>query len=140
MADPEHVEVVKRGAAAVAEWRQENPGVILDLGKANFRYANLRGADLVMAVGRAMTTDTDPSGPPSAPSSPPHRPCAGGWSLSSVHPAFNNIYAAALRVIILPRAPGSCASGNVRQFVKVHTSPFAVWRKPAPTPTGELKE
>ena len=46
MADPEHVEVVKRGAAAIAEWRQENPGVILDLGKANFRYANLRGGDL----------------------------------------------------------------------------------------------
>ena len=49
MADPEHVEVVMRGAAAIAEWRQENPGVVLDLSGANFRYANLRGADLVMA-------------------------------------------------------------------------------------------
>ena len=35
-----------RDAAAIAEWRQENPGLVLDLGKANFRYANLRGADL----------------------------------------------------------------------------------------------
>ncbi len=64
MADPEHVEVVMRGAAAIAEWRQENPGVILDLGKANFRYANLRGADLILAIGRAMTTaDQDPVWP-----------------------------------------------------------------------------
>ena len=46
MADPEHVEVVKRGAAAIADWRQENPGLVLDLSGANFRYANLRGADL----------------------------------------------------------------------------------------------
>ena len=46
---PEHVEVVMRDAAAIAEWRQENPGLVLDLGKANFRYANLRGADLILA-------------------------------------------------------------------------------------------
>ena len=49
MADPEHVEVVMRGAAAITEWRQENPGVVLDLSGANFRYVNLRGADLILA-------------------------------------------------------------------------------------------
>ena len=74
MADPEHVEVVMRGAAAIAEWRQENPGVVLDLSGARLAVADLAGGRpvlrwmagivaLVMAIGRAMTTDADPVWP-----------------------------------------------------------------------------
>ena len=49
MADPEHVEVVKRGAAAIAEWRQENLGVVLELGGADLRRTDLSRANLRMA-------------------------------------------------------------------------------------------
>ena len=54
MADPEHVEVVKRGAAALAEWREKNPSVGLDLTAADFSgvdlsRANLFGANLLWA-------------------------------------------------------------------------------------------
>ena len=62
MADPEHVEVVKRGAAAIAEWRQENLGVISDLSGVRLAVADLAGGHpvlrwmagivaLVMAIG-----------------------------------------------------------------------------------------
>ena len=37
MADPEHVEVVKRGAAAIAEWLREDPEEVLDLSGADLR-------------------------------------------------------------------------------------------------------
>ena len=47
MANPEHVEVVKRGASALAEWQQENPGVVLDLHEADLRDTELGGVLLV---------------------------------------------------------------------------------------------
>ena len=54
MANQEHVEVVKRGAAAIAEWRQGNRGVVLELIEAGLSKADLSGADLREAhLGRA---------------------------------------------------------------------------------------
>ncbi len=44
MADPQQLEVVKRGAEAWNQWRIENPGIIPDL-----RWAHLHGADLAGA-------------------------------------------------------------------------------------------
>ncbi len=49
MANPEHVEIVKRGADAIQEWREQNPGVPLNLNEAELRKTNLIGADLVEA-------------------------------------------------------------------------------------------
>jgi len=49
MASPEHVEIVKRGAEAIREWREENPEVPLDLSEADLRKANLGGANLFEA-------------------------------------------------------------------------------------------
>ena len=46
MANPEHVEIVKQGAAAIRKWREEHPNERLDLSEANLREDNLRGADL----------------------------------------------------------------------------------------------
>lgn len=46
MAHQEHVEVVKQGAAAIAEWRDSNAGVMLDLGGADLSWADLGGANL----------------------------------------------------------------------------------------------
>ena len=46
MANPEHVEVVKKGVVAIAEWRSQHHGAILSLGKANLSEADLGGADL----------------------------------------------------------------------------------------------
>ncbi len=46
MADPEHVEIVRQGAAAIAVWWEENSGAVLDLREADFRWINLLGADL----------------------------------------------------------------------------------------------
>jgi uncharacterized protein YjbI with pentapeptide repeats len=46
MANPEHVEVVKRGADAIEAWRREHPGERLDLGEADLGGANLFGANL----------------------------------------------------------------------------------------------
>jgi hypothetical protein len=46
MANPDHVEVVKQGAAAIRKWREDNPNVRLDLGGADLNGANLGGADL----------------------------------------------------------------------------------------------
>jgi hypothetical protein len=45
--NPEHVEVVSRGAAAIAEWREEHPtSPYLLLDGANLSGADLYGADL----------------------------------------------------------------------------------------------
>jgi len=49
MANPEHVEVVRRGAEAIAEWRRANPGVALDLSGSDLRGVGLSGADLTGA-------------------------------------------------------------------------------------------
>lgn len=49
MANPEHVEVVCKGAEAIAEWRQANAGVRLDLSEAKLRGAKLGQADLAGA-------------------------------------------------------------------------------------------
>ena len=49
MADPEHVEVVKRGAAAIAEWLREDPEEVLDLSGADLRGADLSKANLRVA-------------------------------------------------------------------------------------------
>ena len=46
MANQEHVEVVKQGAAAIVQWRARNPDTRLDLHGADLRDANLRGAAL----------------------------------------------------------------------------------------------
>ena len=51
MANPEHVEIVKAGADAIADWRKKNPEVTLDLEGAHIMrvdlwLADLRGANL----------------------------------------------------------------------------------------------
>lgn len=50
MANPEHVKLVRQGAAAIAEWRRQNPKVSLNLRKASLRRADLRRANLRRAV------------------------------------------------------------------------------------------
>ena len=49
MANQEHVEVVKQGAAAIVQWRARNPDTRLDLHGANLRKVDLSGADLSWA-------------------------------------------------------------------------------------------
>ena len=49
MANQEHVEVVRQGAGAIAEWRETHPGETLDLRGATLRWADLSGADLTGA-------------------------------------------------------------------------------------------
>ncbi len=46
MANPEHVAVVRKGAAAIKEWRWKHPDEILDLSGANLFDANLVDANL----------------------------------------------------------------------------------------------
>lgn len=51
MADKKHLEIVKKGAESIDLWREENPGIHLDLSGADLRraeliHANLTGADL----------------------------------------------------------------------------------------------
>ena len=46
MANEEHLAVLKRGVEAWNQWRQKNPEVRPDLGRAKLARANLRGADL----------------------------------------------------------------------------------------------
>jgi hypothetical protein len=46
MANAEHVELARKGARAIAEWRRANPGVRLDLSGANLAGADLSGANL----------------------------------------------------------------------------------------------
>lgn len=55
MANPEHVEVVRKGAEAIAEWRRSNPGAQLDVAGATLIGAKLGGADL----SRALLVDAD---------------------------------------------------------------------------------
>jgi uncharacterized protein YjbI with pentapeptide repeats len=49
MANPEHTEVVRGGATALAQWRSLNPAVRLDLAGADLRGADLREARLIEA-------------------------------------------------------------------------------------------
>lgn len=46
MANPNHLEVAKRGVNAIAEWRMANTDVQLDLKEADLRQTNLSAADL----------------------------------------------------------------------------------------------
>jgi len=46
MANPEHEQIAKRGAAAIAEWRRQHPRERLDLFLADLRMADIRHADL----------------------------------------------------------------------------------------------
>ena len=41
--NPEHFAVVKRGAAAIAEWQAENPTVLLNLSRADLSGADADG-------------------------------------------------------------------------------------------------
>jgi uncharacterized protein YjbI with pentapeptide repeats len=55
MANDEHVALLKQGVAAWNAWREENPGVDVDLSGANLSratlfYAKLSGADLSKAI------------------------------------------------------------------------------------------
>ncbi len=49
MANPEHVEIVKRGAPAIARWQRQHPRERLDLSAADLSGAHLSGADLKRA-------------------------------------------------------------------------------------------
>jgi hypothetical protein len=49
MANPEHVKVVRQGAAAIAEWQRQNPDLTLDLGDADLSGANLARTHLAGA-------------------------------------------------------------------------------------------
>lgn len=49
MANPEHVEIVKQGAAAVSAWREVNSGAVLDLSRAEFSKLDLSGIDFSFA-------------------------------------------------------------------------------------------
>ncbi|NOT00489.1 MAG: toll/interleukin-1 receptor domain-containing protein [Phycisphaerales bacterium] len=46
MANPEHVEIVKKGSEAIAKWREHHLSEHLDLREANLREANLYEANL----------------------------------------------------------------------------------------------
>jgi hypothetical protein len=50
MAIPEHVEIARNGAEAIAEWRQGAKGQKLDLSNADLASIDLRGADLRHAI------------------------------------------------------------------------------------------
>ena len=49
MANPEHLEIVKQGAKAIKEWRNNNPKSVLDLREADLTGTDLEGADLTGA-------------------------------------------------------------------------------------------
>jgi uncharacterized protein YjbI with pentapeptide repeats len=49
MADPEHVEILNRGACAWNQWREEEPDVVPDLSEAEFFEEDLSGANLAGA-------------------------------------------------------------------------------------------
>ncbi|PON18609.1 hypothetical protein C2W62_07120 [Candidatus Entotheonella serta] len=44
VANPEHVEIVRRGARAIRVWREAHPGERLELSEARLEGANLEGA------------------------------------------------------------------------------------------------
>jgi TIR domain/Pentapeptide repeats (8 copies) len=50
MANPEHVEIVRKGTTAIRDWRQENTDTYLDLRSADLSGANLRSAILNSAI------------------------------------------------------------------------------------------
>jgi uncharacterized protein YjbI with pentapeptide repeats len=50
MANPNHVEIVRQGKDAIAEWNTSNGGNWLDLNGADLSYADLNQADLTIAV------------------------------------------------------------------------------------------
>lgn len=49
MANPEHVDLLRQGADAIADWREANPGAPLELRGADLRRADLVGAALCEA-------------------------------------------------------------------------------------------
>ena len=49
MANPEHVKLAKQGAGAIAEWRRNNPEIVIDLTEADLSGADLSVADLTGA-------------------------------------------------------------------------------------------
>jgi hypothetical protein len=69
MANPAHVELVKQGAEAIRQWREEHPGVRLDLNRADLRgaylgwsildEANLAGADMERVRGLAHASSLE---------------------------------------------------------------------------------
>lgn len=64
MANPDHVEIVKQGANAIAAWHAKNAGKILDLSAANLSGADLGWANLIAAnladvyIGNALMGST----------------------------------------------------------------------------------
>ena len=50
MANPKHVEIVREGVDAIAEWRKAHPRTRLDLSGADLSGADLRSADLTAAT------------------------------------------------------------------------------------------
>lgn len=50
MANPEHLNLLRMGRAAVSEWRQKNSGIGLELSRADLREFDLREFDLVFAT------------------------------------------------------------------------------------------
>jgi len=46
MANPEHLEIVEKGKAAIKQWRKQHPKERLDLSESDFSGANLIGANL----------------------------------------------------------------------------------------------
>jgi hypothetical protein len=49
MANEEHLARLKQGGEAWNQWRAENPTISPELSRANFREADLNGADLIWA-------------------------------------------------------------------------------------------
>ena len=50
MAIPSHLEIVLRGAQAIADWRAANPSLALDLVEADLRRVDLTRANLSKAI------------------------------------------------------------------------------------------
>jgi hypothetical protein len=46
MANPEHLNILKRGVKKWNQWREAHPGIVPNLSEADLRGADLRGADL----------------------------------------------------------------------------------------------
>ena len=49
VANPEHLKILKQGVDAWNKWREENPGIVPDLGGADLMEAHLRWADFTSA-------------------------------------------------------------------------------------------
>ena len=63
MANPEHIEIVKQGAGAIAKWRADHPDATFELAKANLSKTQLGGVDLSGAnLSRANFSKADLSG------------------------------------------------------------------------------